>query len=79
MGGFHAVCIFMTVIGKIYNDAGLRDLLIQSGISTEGRVEQVLRGKHYNNAVFAHLCLYESLYRRKINAFEKWLTMKRKY
>ena len=57
MGGFHAVCIFMTVIGKISNDTGLGDLLIQSGISAEGRVEQVLRGKHYNNAMFAHLCL----------------------
>ena len=79
MGGFHAVCTFVAVIGKIYGDAGLRDLLIQSGISTEGRVEQVLRGKHYNNAMFAYLCLYASLYRRKINAFEKWLTMKGKY
>ena len=54
MGGFHAVCIFMAVISKIYGDAGLQDLLIQSGISTEGRVEQVLRWKHYNNAMFAH-------------------------
>ena len=79
MSGFHAVCIFMTVIGKIYGDAGLRDLLIQSGMSTEGRVEQVLRGQHYNNAMFVHLCFYESLYRLKINAFENWLTMKGKY
>ena len=39
MGGFHAVCIFTAVIGKIYGEAGLRDFLIQSGISTEGRVE----------------------------------------
>ena len=47
INGFHAMCIFMAVIGKIYGDAGLRDLLIESSISTEGRVEQVLRGKHY--------------------------------
>ena len=79
MSGFHAVCIFMTVIGKIYGDAGLRDLLIQSGMSTEGRVEQVLRGQHYNNAMFVHLCFYERLYRLKINPFENWLTMKGKY
>ena len=57
MSRFYAVCIFMVVIGKIYGDAGLRDLLIQSGISAEGRVEQLLRGKHYNNAMFAHLCV----------------------
>ena len=60
MGGFHTVFVFMAVIGKIYGDAGLRDLLIESGISTEGRVEQVLRGKYYKNAMFAHLCVYES-------------------
>ena len=29
--------------------------------------------------MFAHLCVYESLYRLKINAFENWLTMKGKY
>ena len=56
----------MAVIGKIYGDAGLRDLLIESSISTEGRIEQVLRGKHCSNAMFAHLCVYESLYRLKI-------------
>ena len=70
MGGISTMCVFMAVIGKIYGDAGLRDLLIGSGISTEGRVEQVLRGKHYNNAMFAHLCVYQSLYHLKINAFE---------
>ena len=79
MGGFPMMCVFMAVIGKIYGDAGLRDLLIGSDISTEGRVEQVLRGKHYNNAMFAHLYVYESLYRLKINAFENWLIMKVKY
>ena len=37
MVGFHAICVFMAVIGKIYGDAGLQDLLIEPGISTEGR------------------------------------------
>ena len=55
MGSFHAMCVFMVVTGNIYDDAGLRNLLIESGISTEGWVEQVFRGKHYNNAMFAQL------------------------
>ena len=29
--------------------------------------------------MFAHLCVYESLYCLKINAFENWLAMKGKY
>ena len=74
MGSFHVVCIFMAMKGKIYSDAGLR--LIQS---TERRVEQLLRGKHYNSAMFARLCVYESFYGLKINAFENWLSMKEKY
>ena len=64
MGGFPVMCVFMAVISKVYGDAGLKDLLIESSISTERRVKQVLcgRGKHYNNAMFAHLCVYQSLY-----------------
>ena len=70
----------MAVKGKIYGDAGLRDLLIESSISTEWKVAQVLREKdYYNNAMFAYLSVYESLYRLKINAFENWLTVKGKY
>ena len=79
MSGFHAMYIFIAVIGKIYGDAGLRDFSIESGISGKGRVEQVLRGKRCNNALFCNLCVYESLYRLKINALENWLTMKGKY
>ena len=47
------MCIFVTAIGKIYGDAGLQDLLIESGISTEGRIEQAVHGKRYNNACSA--------------------------
>ena len=65
MGGFHAECIFMTVIGKIYNDAGLRDLLIQSGISTEGRVS-----KYYVESTAIMQCL-------PIYAFTKVCTVER--
>ena len=79
MGGFHMMCVFMAVIGKIYSDTGLWDLLIESGISTEGRVEQELHGKHYNNAMLAHLCVCKSLYHLKINTFQNWLTIKGKY
>ena len=45
------MCIFMTAIGKIYGDASLQDLLIESGISTEGRID-----KHYmESATIMHV------------------------
>ena len=35
-GGFHAICIFMAVMGKMYSDDALRDLLIESCQLEEG-------------------------------------------
>ena len=32
MGGFHIECTFIAVIGKRFSDAGLRDLLIETGL-----------------------------------------------
>ena len=39
MGGFHTSCIFLGVIGKRFGDAGLKDLIIESGLLGEGSVE----------------------------------------
>ena len=50
MGGFHAACIFMGVIGKRFSDAGLKDLIIESGLLGEDSAQQVLKGKQRENA-----------------------------
>lgn len=47
MGGFHVSCIFIAVIGKRFG-AGLKDLLIKSGITGTSSVDCILRGKEYN-------------------------------
>ena len=51
MGGFHACCIFLSVIGKRFADAGLKDLIIESRIMGEESVDQIMNGKHFNNAI----------------------------
>lgn len=74
MGGFHACCVFLAIIGKRFGDAGLKDLIIESGLLGEGYVEQVINGKHYNNAMRIHHSVAEAFTRRKIDGFTKWLT-----
>lgn len=54
MGAFHTICAFMAAIGKRFGDAGLSDVLIESGIVASGSVSGVLEGRHYNRAVRTH-------------------------
>ena len=63
MGTFHTLCTLLNIIGKRFQDAGLRDLCIESGVNAEGSVEKLLLGKQYNRAVRFHKLLYEALQR----------------
>ena len=51
LGAFHTMCIFIAVIGKRFGDAGLRDIVVESNLLGESAVDQMLKEKHYNNAV----------------------------
>ena len=74
MGGFHTCCSFLSVIGKPFGDAGLKDLIIESGLHLgDGTVEEIMNGKQYNNAMRTHHVVAEALTRKKIDAFTKWL------
>ena len=58
MGTFHTLCTLLNIIGKRFQDAGLRNLCIESGVIAEGSVEKLLLGKQYNHAVRFHKLLY---------------------
>ena len=45
------------------------DVIIESGIISEGSVKSVLTGKHYNRFVVCHKILYEAIQRLRFNAF----------
>ena len=51
LDGFHTVCIFIVVIGWRFADAGLRDIVIEANLLDESSVDQMLKGKHYNNSM----------------------------
>lgn len=49
LGTFHTICKFLSILGKRFQDAGLRDLCIEAGIIAEGSVAAVMEGRHYNS------------------------------
>ena len=54
MGSFHTICYFMAAIGKRFGDAGLGDIMTESGTVGSGSVGAVLEGRHYNRALRTH-------------------------
>lgn len=54
MGGYHATCVFLGVIGKRVDDVGSKQVMIETGIPGEDAPQKVLQGKHYNG-MRAHL------------------------
>ena len=48
LGTFHNFCSDLLIIGKRFQDAGLCDICIESGILAEGSVSRVIEGKMYN-------------------------------
>ena len=60
---FYTICNFMSSIGKMFGDLGLRDLAVESFAIAEASINKVLQGKHYNRAVRLLKLAYETLMR----------------
>ncbi|KAG1659940.1 Choline O-acetyltransferase [Nymphon striatum] len=73
MGNFHIICNMLSIIGKLFRDAGLRDLAVESGVIGEGSIDKVLDGKQYNRGVRLHKITYEALMRLVWKGFLEWL------
>ena len=44
MGDFHTILNLLSTIGKRFQDAGLKELCVESGIVAEGFVQVVMEG-----------------------------------
>ena len=78
MGGFHASCIFIAVIGKRFAAAGLKDLCVESDLVGTASAERIMKGKQYNRAVRALKIVYKALQRSKLEEFKNWLSRRQK-
>lgn len=73
MGTFHTIFNALSIPGKRFGDAGLRDICIEAELVAEGCVNGVLDGKHYNRAVRVHKYIYEALIRLTWAEFMHWV------
>ena len=73
MGAFHTICDFMSILGKRFQDGGLRDICIESGILGEGSVYSVTDGRMYNRAIQVHRYVCEALMRIAWENFLTWI------
>ena len=56
--------MYMHILTKTFSDAGIHDILIQSGTIAEGSVDKALCGKMYNRGVRAYKMVYEAIVRK---------------
>ena len=73
MGVFHTLCDMLSIIGKRFGDAGLKDILIESQIVAKASLNGVIEAKHSNRAVRSNKYVYEAVMRLTWNAFLKWV------
>ena len=62
----------LPIIGKSFQDAGLRDLCVECGLIAEGSVLGVLDGRRYNRVRLRKL-MYEALMRLAWQGFRPWI------
>ena len=74
MGGFHIALNYLSLLGKVHNDLGQEDLLIESGVYASGATSALLAGKQYNRGVRAHKLTREALFRLQWRTFVCWLS-----
>jgi hypothetical protein len=76
LGGFHALCCFISAIGKLWGDGSLKDLLVDSDVYAGSTVDLMLAGKQFNHAVRGLMLAYEALSQLFICSFVKWCERK---
>ena len=73
LGGFHIALNYLAVIGKMFQDSGLHDIMVESEIYGNHAASVLLQGKSYNRGVRAHKIVLEGLLRMQWEAFLIWM------
>ena len=78
-GGMHFMMSLFGGIGHIYGDAGLKDLLVESGVFAKLTAGHILSGKDFDRALRACIMIDEVLNRRFYLQFNNWIINNSKY
>ena len=71
-GGMHFLICTFSAIGYLYGDAGLSQMLTDSGVFAPGTVRNILLGKDFDRAMYAMKLVDEVLHCRFFVQFNKW-------
>ena len=74
-GGMHFMMSLFGGIGHIYGDAGLKDLLVESGVFAKLTAGHILSGKDFDRALRACIMIDEVLNRRFYLQFNNWIIL----
>jgi hypothetical protein len=74
-GGMHLLMSVFSAIGYLYGDAGLKQLLHESGVYAAGTVECMFSGKDFDRALRGLRLVDEVLNRRFLLHFKQWCRM----
>ena len=71
-GGMHLIMSLFSDIGCLYEDAGLKNILIDSNVFAAGTVQQIMKGKDFDRALESYKMLEEVLLKRFFIQFNVW-------
>lgn len=69
MGTFHTICNLLSTIGERIQDAGMRNLFVESGVVADKSVSGVMEDRKYNRVVRSHELMDEALMMHGKNIF----------
>ena len=72
-GRMHFLMSVFAVVGFLYGDAGLKNLLFESDVYAKGTADHILSGKDYDRAMRAMLMVGEVLQRRLFIQLKHWM------
>ena len=74
LGGFHIALNYLALIGKMFQESGLEDVFIESGLYGSSSTMALLQGKSYNRGIRGHKLIMEARLRLKWDAFCSWVS-----
>ena len=69
VGDFHTSMVYLSTIGKRFQDSGFEDILIEAYIVAPGSFNGILSVHHYNRNIMASKIRYEALGRLRWKTF----------
>ena len=72
IGTFHLISAYFKMIGKKMAGSGFSDILLESGLITNGSIVGVTTGKNYARALNCHKALSESLMRQLMKKYNEF-------